>query len=286
MKILTFDIEEWWSYDHYSIGNKIDYLPRLERYLYDILDTLDKKGFQATFFCLGAVAQSYPKIIKDIAARGHEIGCHSYSHRFFGDATYEDFSIDTVLALDVIENIIGQKVVSYRAPAFSITQNNKWAIEVLIENGIENDCSIFPASRAFGGFAGFQQKVPSILNYNGKLIKEFPMSVTTIVGKELAYSGGGYFRLFPFNLIKSIMNKNQYVMTYFHLNDFDKEQKRSYSSFQGESAPVRYFKNYYGLNGNYAKFQRLLSTFDFISVEQATAQINWEEAPVILLDSN
>lgn len=283
MKILTFDIEEWWSYDRFSIGNKEDYLPRLNRYLYDILDMLDQKGFQATFFCLGEVADKYPKVIKDIAERGHDIGCHSFSHRFFGDATREEFFEDTFKALDITQNIIGKKILSYRAPAFSITEKNKWALEVLIENGIEFDCSIFPAVRSFGGFPSFQQKGPSLINYQGGIIKEFPMSIASLLNKKLAYSGGGYFRLFPYQLIKSIMTKNDYVMTYFHLNDFDKEQPRLYMSFEGESALARYFKKYYGINGSYSKFKKLISDFDFVSVQQANQQIKWDEVPKVFL---
>lgn len=283
MNILTFDIEEWWSYKQYSIGNQEDYLPRLDRYLNDILDLLDQYGFQATFFCLGDVAEKYPNIIRHIAERGHEIGCHSFSHQFFGDAPRKVFSEDTYKALDIIQSIIGKKVVSYRAPAFSITESNKWAFEVLIENGIEYDCSIFPAKRSFGGFPSFGYKGPSIVQYHGKIIKEFPMSLTSVLGKEIAYSGGGYFRLFPYPLIKHVINKNDYVMTYFHLVDFDKEQKRIYSSFHGESAFSRYFKKYYGLKTSYPKFKRLISDFTFVSVQQADKETNWNQCATIIL---
>ena len=86
MNILTFDIEDWWGYDYYSIGKKEDYLPRLNQYLVQILDLLTERNIQATFFCLGKVAEEYPEVIKSIAKRGHQIGCHSYSHRFWGGA--------------------------------------------------------------------------------------------------------------------------------------------------------------------------------------------------------
>ena len=283
MNILTFDIEDWWVYDHYSIGKKEDYIPRLNTYLYQILDILEEKDILATFFCLGEVALHYPSIIKDIADRGHDIGCHSFGHRFFEDATPKEFSDDTYKALDIIQNVIGKKVLSYRAPAFSITEKNNWAFEVLIENGIENDCSIFPAKRDFGGYPTFNQKGPSLINYKGNFIKEFPISVSSIFGKEIVYSGGGYFRLFPYSFIKSIMNKSDYVMTYFHIKDFDKEQKRIYSSFNGASAPIRYFKDYYRLEGNYSKFQKLISDFNFINVAQAAKQVNWNKVPVVLV---
>ena len=283
MNILTFDIEDWWVYDYYSIGKKEDYLPRLNTYLNQILDILEEKDILATFFCLGEVALHYPTIIKDIAKRGHDIGCHSFGHHFFENATPKEFSDDTYKALDTIQNIIGKKVLSYRAPAFSITEKNNWAFEILIENGIEYDCSIFPAKRDFGGYSSFHQKGPSLINYKGSFIKEFPISISSIFGKEIVYSGGGYFRLFPYPFIKSIMNKSDYVMTYFHIKDFDKEQKRIYSSFNGASASMRYLKNYLGLKGNYSKFRKLISDFDFVSVEQAAKLIDWDNSPTVLI---
>jgi len=281
MKILTFDIEDWWVYDHYSIGRKEDYLPRLNQYLTQILDLLDEKNIKATFFCLGKVAEEYPNLIKLIAKRGHQIGCHSYSHRFWGEATSEEVAEDTKKALNIIENIIGEKVIAYRAPAFSITEKTKWIFDILVDNGIEYDCSIFPASRRFGGFPNFNLDTPCVINNHGIKIKEFPMSITRIWGKEIAYSGGGYFRLFPYKTIEYLVKKNDYVMTYFHIKDFDKEQKRIYRSFQGESAPINFFKNYYGLGNSFPKFRKLIENFDFESVEKAANNIDWDEVPLV-----
>ncbi len=281
MNILTFDIEEWWGYDYHSIGRKEDYLPRLDWYLHEILDLLDEKNIQATFFCLGKVAEEYPDIIKSIAKRGHQIGCHSYSHRFWGDAKPEDVYEDTKKALDIIENVIGVKVIAYRAPAFSITEKTKWIIEILVDNGIECDCSIFPASRRFGGFPNFNRNTPCVIDYHGIKIKEFPMSITRIWRKEIAYSGGGYFRLFPYKTIKSLVKKNDYVMTYFHIKDFDKEQKRFYRSFEDDSAFLNYFKSYYGIRNSFSKFKKFLGDFNFISVEQAANAIDWDKVPIV-----
>jgi len=283
MNILTFDIEDWWIYDYYSIGRREDYLPRLNQYLYQILDLLDGKNIQATFFCLGKVAEEYPDIIKSIVKRGHQIGCHSYNHCFWGDAKPEEVAEDTKKALYILENIIGYKVTAYRAPAFSIMEHNKWIFEILAKNGIEYDCSIFPGPRRFGGFPKFKFDTPCMINSYGIKIKEFPVSVIRILGRGIPYSGGGYFRLFPYKTIKAQVSKKNYVMTYFHLKDFDKEQKRIYKSFHGESAPVKFFKSYYGLKKAYVKFRKLITDFDFVSVEQASKNINWDEVPLVTI---
>ncbi len=283
MNILTFDIEDWWVYEHYKLGKPKDYLPRLDWYLNEILDLLDERNFQATFFCLGEVAAKHPDVIKRIHNRGHHIGCHSFSHRFFGNATPTEVSADTYKALNVLENIIGEKVTAYRAPAFSINEKNKWVFGILAENGIKYDCSVFPANRSFGGFPSINQSCPVTIDYQGISLKEFPMSVTKILNMHIASAGGGYFKLIPYFLIKSIAKKNNYLMTYFHLKDFDKDQKKRYASFHGESALARHFKDYYGLKGNFIKFKRFVSDFDFVSVKQAAANINWDEFPIIYI---
>lgn len=283
MNILTFDIEEWWGYEHYCIGNEKEYLPRLEYYFDFILDKLDEKGFYATFFCLGEVAKKYPEVIRKIAERGHHIGSHSYSHKFLGNTNPEEFAEDTYKSLDVIENITGEKVTAFRAPAFSITENNRWCLEILAENGILYDSSIFPAKRSFGGYSSFKQREPSIIEYRDKVIKEFPISITSIYGKDIAYSGGGYFRLFPYWKFKSVAKKSSYLMTYFHISDFDKDQVRKFGTLRGESSIIRYFKSYYGLNGCFSKFQRLISDFDFINIKQADECVDWENASKVVL---
>lgn len=281
MNILTFDIEDWWVYEHYSLGQKAEYLPRLNKYLNDILNILEDKQIKATFFCLGKVAESNPEVIKLISSRGHQIGCHSYNHKFMLDLSPDEIKEDTSSAIKILEDISGEKVTVYRAPAFSISEKNKWVFEILIELGITHDCSIFPAHRSFGGFSSFRQSYPSLISYNGLTIKELPISLTKIFSKDIAYSGGGYFRLFPYWKIKSIISKGDYVMTYFHIKDFDRDQKRKLENFHGESAVIRYLKNYYGLDNNFNKFQMLVNDFDFVNVAQADRMIDWENSPNI-----
>jgi peptidoglycan/xylan/chitin deacetylase (PgdA/CDA1 family) len=45
-----------------------------------VLDRLDDLGVAATFFCLGSMAVKYPDIVREIDARGHDIGVHGYDH--------------------------------------------------------------------------------------------------------------------------------------------------------------------------------------------------------------
>jgi len=273
MNILTFDIEEWYHFDLYSTEDKWkEYPPRIDLYLPRVLDKLDEYDTKATFFCLGWIARTYPDIIKRIQERGHEIACHSDKHFFVREMTPESFNDDLRMALDSIENVIGEKVVSFRAPAFTISEDATWAFEVLAKNGIENDCSIFPTTRSFGGFPSFGDGTPTLIKYKNYLIKEFPISAGTIFGKQVVFGGGGYFRLFPYWLIKRLMNQLDYNITYLHMRDFDYEQPR-FKYLSG----MRYFKSYYGIKNAYPKFEKMLADFKWINVEQAVQQTDFNK---------
>lgn len=273
MNILTFDIEEWFHFDIFSPEETwLDFPPRIDIYLPRILDKLDEHQTKATFFCLGWIARAYPDVLKQIQQRGHELACHSDKHLFVREMTPESFNEDLVMALDSIENVIGQKVTSFRAPAFTISEDATWAFEVLASNGIESDCSIFPTTRSFGGFPSFGEAAPTLIKYKGYSIKEFPISAGTILGKQMVFGGGGYFRLFPYWLIKKLMNQLDYNITYLHMRDFDYEQPR-FKHLSG----MRYFKSYYGIKNAYPKFEKMLNDFKWINVEQAISQIDYSK---------
>ena len=154
MNILTFDIEDWSIAKANGTGNAALYA-EYDSYLDRILDKLDERGIKATFFCLGKMATEFPYVVKKLDARGHEIGCHSNAHLWANKMTEAEFREDTRTAVAALEDCIGKKVLSYRAPAFSIEESNLWAFDALAENGIERDASVFPALRDFGGFPGF-----------------------------------------------------------------------------------------------------------------------------------
>ena len=279
MNILTFDIEEWYHFDIYSTEDKwLDYAPRIDLYLPKVLDLLDKHETKATFFCLGWIARTYPDMIKRISDRGHEIACHTDKHLFVKEMTPVDFREELRRALYSIEDIVGEKIISFRAPSFTITEDSKWAFEILAEFGIENDCSIFPISRSYGGFPSFGEAKPNIISYNDIYIKEFPINTGKVFGKDFVYCGGGYFRLFPYWLIKRLLTKTSYAMTYLHMRDFDYEQPR-FRYFTLE----RTFKSYYGLKGAFLKFQNLIDDFEWTNVRDASEVIDWNEARVIRL---
>lgn len=292
MNLLTFDIEEWFLDYSKGLGTKAKN-DRYDNYLHQILDALDRKHIKATFFCVGEMGRLFPDVIRKIQIRGHEIGCHSNIHTWLNKMTEAECREDTHSALDSLEQCIGEKVKSYRAPAFSICENNKWAFEVLSENGIERDASIFPAARSFGGFAHFRQKTPCIVEYNGIRIKEFPISTTNVLSKEMAYSGGGYFRFFPLGFVENEIKKSQYAMCYFHIGDLVPEShglqsKAEYEAYFKEKGTlkaryIRYVKGNLGKKNAFQKMMKLIDDIDFVNLIQANDSIDWNASQIIKL---
>lgn len=290
MNILTFDVEEWQLEKKLHGGRSYKY-EEFDGYLHRILDFLEERSIKGTFFCLGSLVPDFSYVIKEIYSRGHEIGCHSYGHTWLNRMSKDEVYEDTRKAIDSLEQCIGAKVKSYRAPAFSIGERNKWALEILNKCGIEYDASVFPAQREFGGFANYAAKSPSIIKYNDCVIKEFPISTTLILGKEIAYSGGGYFRFFPLNFIKSRMLQSDYTMTYFHIGDLVPDEVKiksveEYENYYKEPGTLknrymRYLKTNLGKKKAFDKMLKLVNSSQFVNIEQASRNINWSEMPII-----
>jgi polysaccharide deacetylase family protein (PEP-CTERM system associated) len=274
MNILTFDIEEWFHIlDNNSTKSEKDwcnYEYRLDANMDKIFDLLDRNNQNATFFCLGWVARKFPHILRKIDNLGYEIATHSDLHQLAYEQSKSVFKQDLEKSIKSIEDIIGKKVKSYRAPGFSIKEDNVWVFEELVKQGIEIDCSVFPAKRSHGGLESYEYSEPSLLNINGVELKEFPINLYKVGNTNVIFSGGGYFRLFPYIMIKEMMKKSDYVMTYFHPRDFDAQQP-----IIKELSLMRKFKSYVGLNTSLNKVEKLITDFKFIDIATANQEIDW-----------
>lgn len=280
MNILSFDIEEWVIEKIYRGGHQYKYA-EYDRILDIILETLALNNTFATFFCLGKIATDFPQVVKRIAAMGHEIGSHSNVHKWVNKMTPDEFNEDTHAAVSALEDLTGKKVKSFRAPAFSIGESNKWAIEILAEAGIENDASIFPGARDFGGFPNFNTQKPCIISYNGCQLNEFPVPLCKlpVINRQIAFSGGGYFRLLPFSFVKKQMVASEYNMCYFHIADLlnDKtpfQSRKEYEIYFKESGPlhrrlIRYIKSNIGRKTALPYMQELIELHSFSSIEKS-----------------
>lgn len=291
MNILSFDTEEWYNEKVNFNGGRGFKFKQYDEIFYRLLDRLDDLHLKGTFFCLGKLAEEFPYVIKELVKRGHEIGCHSYEHKWLNRMTEDEFRKDTQSAINALEDLIGSKVRSYRAPAFTIGESNKWAIDVLAECGIENDASIFPAKRAFGGFSDFGEAQPCYIEHNGFKLREFPVCIANVFGKQLAFSGGGYFRVFPYWFQKYQLSNRDYTIWYFHLLDLVSEQKVvmtkvQYEAYYKEKGTflnryMRYLKSSIGSSGAYEKMSQILQYGEFMNLAQAVEQIDWNNVKKI-----
>ena len=280
MNILTFDIEDWFhildNKKTKSIKEWNNFDSRIHHGMNIIYKILDQTNLKATFFVVGWMAEKYPEIIREISNRGYEIGSHTHLHQLAYHQNKQTFFNDVEKSIKTIEDHIGEKVNSFRAPGFSITKKNKWAFEVLHELGITKDSSVFPASRAHGGLPSYESAVPSIIEYNGIKLKEFPINTHKVLGKPFIFSGGGYFRLLNYKIIKNWTLQSEYIMTYFHPRDFDVNQP-----IVPGLSPYRHFKSYVGIKKCKSKLERWLNEFHFIDLNQADQLINWSQVPIV-----
>lgn len=282
MNILTFDVEEWFHLLDFDATRTEDEWGQYEVRIYEnverILNLLEETNTKATFFVIGWVAKTYPDLVRKIAEK-YEIGSHTMTHQLVWQQSPEEFRKDVEASVKLLEDITGQKVTSFRAPGFSIRESEKYAFEILHELGITTDCSVFPAQHAHGGMPSYTEQVPSLIKYNGIQIEEFPVTFKDIAGKHLIFSGGGYFRLFPYSLIKKwSKEQDKYLMSYIHPRDLDGGQPIL------EGLPLsRRFKSYVGVKGAEKKLRQYLTDFDFMDIRTARQQIDWTKVPKVWL---
>ncbi len=282
MRILTFDIEDWYHFlEHRSTQTEVqwkDYEPRVRQNTANILEFLERHHQKATFFIVGWIAKKNPGMVKEIADAGHEIGMHSYGHQLIWQQTPDEFRQDLLRNIGTLEDQIGYKVDKYRAPGFSIKRSNAWAFDVLAEVGITTDASIFPALRPHGGMPSFPNNFPCLVNRNGITIKEFPTNYISLAGFRTVITGGGYFRFWPYSVIRHFTENAPYIMSYFHPRDFDFKQP-----ILSDMGPYRRFRAYYGLENSQRKLERWISEYTFTDLRSADAAIDWTKTPVVSL---
>lgn len=222
LRVLSFDFEEWFHvFGHNPLlqRNRWDDLPvMLPRITDTILEMLDRYQATATFFCLGWVASRHPKLIRDIASAGHEVAAHSYWHEKVHQQQSAAFREDLMRNIGELERLTGKKVVSYRAPAFTLFPVLGHAVDMLLEAGILVDSSVMSGMRYNG------LKLPNnpfTFGSERNPLVYYPVSTFPLFFRRIPYAGSGYFRLLPFSFVKKNLSRSGYHMLYFHPRDLD-----------------------------------------------------------------
>jgi polysaccharide deacetylase family protein (PEP-CTERM system associated) len=210
----TIDLED--PTEAYSLqGRYAQAMPR-------ILDMCDEYNCRATVFTTGRAAKTVPKLIQEVAARGHEVAYHSHNHLPLPEENTARFREETKADKNRFEQLIGKPVLGYRAPRFSLTPDSAWALDILKENGFEYSSSIMPTSVSLFGFPNTPH---TPFKWPNGLI-EFPLPVKTIGKFAIPYLGGVYLYLLPTFLTDSWRanaSPKEALWTYAHPYDLDNE---------------------------------------------------------------
>ena len=202
LNAFSIDVEDYFQVAALAPAISRDSWPiqeyRVERNTEVILNLLAARGIRGTFFILGWVAEKSPHLVKRIAAAGHEIACHGYSHQLIYTQTQDVFREETFRAKHFLEDTVGLAVTGYRAASFSITRDSLWALDTLIDAGFEYDSSVFPIKHDRYGIPGASPEPGNIVAPSKRTLVEFPMSAAKFGGVQVPVSGGGYFRILPY----------------------------------------------------------------------------------------
>jgi polysaccharide deacetylase family protein (PEP-CTERM system associated) len=262
---LTIDLEDYYHVSTFSQQMPVDkwssVTSRIERNTELLLDLLDSANCKATFFTLGWVAEQHPHVVRRVAERGHEIACHSLRHRTVYEMTPREFRDDTSQAKSLLEDCSGTRVVGYRAPSFSITEESLWALDVLADLGFTFDSSIFPVAHPNYGIPKFTRDPHRVQTPSGPIV-EFPMTVLEFAGVRSPFGGGAYLRFLPYWFTRwgvRFLNatEGRPVCVYLHPWELDPDQPRVSGSLTSR------MRHYVGLRKTAAKFTRLISDFEF-----------------------
>lgn len=269
LNAMTVDVEDYFHVA--ALATAIDrrdwgrWESRVERNTRRLLDIFAEHGLQATFFVLGWVAERHPQLVREIAAAGHEIASHGYSHQLVYRQRPEEFRQETQRAKALLEDQLQQPVLGYRAASYSITRQSLWALDILAELGFVWDSSIFPVRHDRYGIPGTPRWPHRLQTPAGHTLIEFPLSTWQLGQYRLPIAGGGYFRLYPYGLTRaglaSINRRAQRpFIFYLHPWEIDPEQPRV------KAGLLSTFRHYNNLAKCEGRLRRLLDDFAFTTV--------------------
>lgn len=267
----TIDVEDYFQVSAFTAHIRRDEWnsleSRIEINIDKILSMLDLSGTKGTFFTLGWIAERYPQMVKTIAQEGHELASHGYGHERATNMMEKIFFDDVKLAKNILEDISSIEVKGYRAPSFSINENNSWVYDCLRSAGYKYSSSSYPIKHDHYGMPDSPRF--SYLVREGLL--EIPITTLRMWGKNFPSSGGGYFRLLPYSISKLMISRvlsrdKQSAMFYFHPWEIDPDQPK----VLGLNIKTK-FRHYVNLDIMQNKISKLLIDFKWDRVDNVFA---------------
>jgi polysaccharide deacetylase family protein (PEP-CTERM system associated) len=275
---MTVDVEEYfqvYAFFHCIPRERWDNYPsRVEANVDRILALFATAGVTATFFTLGWIAERHKAMIRRIVAAGHELASHGYDHRRVDSMSPAEFRDDLRRARAILEDAGNVPVLGYRAPTFSIGASTPWAFDIVAESGHLYSSSINPVRHDTYGTPD-APRVPH--QTAGGALWEFPMSTVRLLGRNLPCSGGGFFRLLPYELFRrgfACASGTNAGIFYFHPWEIDPDQPRIPNC--GRKSSLRHYTN---LGRMAAKLDRLVRDFAWDRMDVVFASQLGHHAP-------
>jgi polysaccharide deacetylase family protein (PEP-CTERM system associated) len=224
---LTIDLEDWHQLLHRRVtGELISPSPAVVTATHRLLDLLDETGTRATFFVQGTVGDAYPELVRKVAARGHEVGSHTFMHNLVFRMDPPSFRADLDRSVKQLQDLTGQPVLGFRAPEFSVKGLDHWSFEVLAELGFQYDSSVFPISGARYGIPQ-ASRFPFTISTPSGTIREYPLATWKVSRFRIPVAGGTYYRFLPSALLRHALAKLDAnactAVLYFHPYEFHQE---------------------------------------------------------------
>jgi polysaccharide deacetylase family protein (PEP-CTERM system associated) len=222
----TVDVEEWFTGVADEPSDLRRFTSRLDVGMRRLLALLDRTRTRATFFFLGYLAEERPQWVAEVAARGHEIGCHGFYHRALWQTSPAEFRADLTRARRALFAAGAPCVDGFRAPLFSVRQDTLWALPIVEELGFRYSSSVFPIVNPRYGYP----RAPALPFYgtpSGRFL-EFPMSTVAFGGTRFPFAGGFYLRALPASVLcaafASLLARGEPGVSYIHPWELDPEQ--------------------------------------------------------------
>lgn len=271
---LSFDVEEHFQVSAFWCpirrGHWDQLESRVEKNTRKLADILAITGVKATFFILGWVAERHPALVRHLADAGHEVASHGYGHELVTAQTPSVFRDDIRRAKAILEDLSGKRVVGYRAPSFSITEQTGWALPILVEEGHLYDSSVYHKFReryVSGQRAGYSYQIET----SAGSLWEVPPSTMKACGVHLPIAGGGYFRLIPYPMLKMFLKrlekKGAQLVMYLHPWEIDPHQPRM------DGPILSRIRHYMNLKKTEQRLGYLLGDFSFGSIVDVIAPL-------------
>ncbi len=225
--LMTVDVEDWYQgvpaipaseWPAYETRARV--VPSTER----LLGLLAEHRITATFFVVGRLGETHPELIRRIAGAGHEIAAHGYSHTFVHRQTREEFRQDLRRTVGILSELANAPVHGYRAPYFSIDDRCRWALDILIEEGIVYDASLFPLRTPLYG-TRTPDTIGPVRTPSGAQLLEVPVATDRFLGIRMPITGGIYTRFLPWWLtargVRHLHAAGRPIVYFVHPWEFD-----------------------------------------------------------------